>query len=255
MTNAELTYQFSQNGMIGAAGGFTNLHYLNPTEVPGLYNSNSGGGTAFYNHRLSGRHYVGTSYQYSRILTYPENAQIETQTNYILGFYTIYLKPAFSISISAGPEQVKIFQPPSLAYHSWSPALTASISWQRRHTNLAASYGRIVTSGGGLVGAYLSNSASASARWQLAHTWTLGSTAAYAINKNVTPSFFQSTSGGLTVSGTIAVQHPISERFNLGMGYTYLHQSYSDIAIISNAPNTNRVFISVNYELARPLGR
>src|SRR5271165_168414 len=81
MTNAELTYQFSRNGMIGAAGTFTNLHYLDPTEVPGLYDSNSGGGTAFYNHRLSEKHYIGASYQYSKILTYPENAQIETQTN------------------------------------------------------------------------------------------------------------------------------------------------------------------------------
>jgi hypothetical protein len=255
MTNAELTYQFSRNGMIGTAGAFTSLHYLNPTEVTGLYNSNSGGGTAFYNHRLSERHYVGASYQYSRILTYPQNAQIETQTNYVLGFYTIYLKPTFSVSMSAGPEQVRIFQPPSLAYRSWSPALTASTSWQGRHTNVAASYGRIITSGGGLVGAYLSNNASASARWQVAHTWTLGATAAYAINKNVTPSFFQGTPGGHTVSETIAVQHPISERFNLEMGYTYLHQSYSDIAVISNAPNINRVFVSVNYQLARPLGR
>ena len=30
--------------MIGASGTFTNLHFLNPTEVPGLYDSNSAGG-------------------------------------------------------------------------------------------------------------------------------------------------------------------------------------------------------------------
>lgn len=34
--NLELTYQFSRNGMIGAGGAFTNLHYLDPAEIPGL---------------------------------------------------------------------------------------------------------------------------------------------------------------------------------------------------------------------------
>src|SRR5262249_49513069 len=66
--NAELTYQFSRGGMIGASGTFTNLHYPDPTEVPGLYDSSSRGGSAFYSHRLSKKHYIGAQYQYSQIL-------------------------------------------------------------------------------------------------------------------------------------------------------------------------------------------
>ena len=253
--NAELTYQFSRNGMIGAAGTFTNLHYPNSAQVPGLLDSSSRGGSAFYSHRLSRKHYIGATYQYSRILAYPVNAQSETQTHTVFLFYTIYLKPTLSLSLSGGPQHFDVAQFPLPAFRSWSPVATASMGWQGRHTNFAAGYSRIVTGGGGLLGAFHSNSANASARWQLARTWTVGSAASYAIYKNVTPFFFLSSPGGHTVSGTVSVQHPISEHLNAELGYTRLHQSYGGIAVISNAPDTNREFISVSYQFARPLGR
>jgi len=251
----ELTYQFSRNGMIGATGAFTNLHYFDPAEVPGLYDSNSGGGSAFYNHRLSRMHYVGATYQYLRFLTYPTTERSETQTHSVLLFYTLYLNPTFSFSVSCGPQHFDVVQSPLPIYRSWSPALTASMGRQGRHMDIAVGYGRTVTSGGGLVGAFLSNSANASAHWQPARAWTLGSTAAYANNKNVTPSSLQSSSGGHTLTGTVSVQHPLGERFNVALGYTRLHQSYSGIPVISNTPNTNLEFISISYQLARPLGR
>ena len=267
----QLTYQFSRNGMIGVAGAFTNLHYPNPAEVPGLYDSSSSGGSAFYNHRLSKMHYVGVTYQHSRILAdplnapgetqtstilaYPVNAPSETQTNAILLFYTIYLKPTLSFSVSGGPQRYNVVQSPFPAYHSSSPALAATMAWQTHRTNFAASYLRVVTSGGGLVGAFHSNGANASGRWQLARTWGAGFVASYLITKDVTPSSFVSSSGGHTLSGTVSVQHPLSEYLNVGFGYTRLHQSYSGIPVISNAPNTNREFISISYQFARPLGR
>ncbi|MGB7584868.1 MAG: hypothetical protein WBM11_08485, partial [Terriglobales bacterium] len=51
--NAEITYQFSADDMIGASGTFTNLHFSNSAQVPGLSDSSSQGGSAFFNHRLS----------------------------------------------------------------------------------------------------------------------------------------------------------------------------------------------------------
>ncbi len=271
MASMQLTYQFSRNGMIGVAGAFTNLHYPNQAEVPGLYDSSSSGGSAFYNHRLSKMHYVGATYQYSRILAdplnatagtqtsatldYSLNAPSETQTNAILLFYTIYLKPTLSFSISGGPQRYSVVQSPLPVYHSSSPALAASMSWQGLHTNFAASYLRVITSGGGLVGAFHSNGANASVHWQLARMWSAGFAVSYLTNKNVTPSSFVSSSGGHTVFGTVSLQHPLSEHFNVGFGYTRLQQSYSGIPAISNVPDTNREFISISYQFARPLGR
>ena len=77
--NASLTYQFSPNGMIGASGTFANLHYPNQSQVPGLGDSSSRAGSAFYNHRLSKMHYIGATYQYQNFLAYPTLGQSETQ--------------------------------------------------------------------------------------------------------------------------------------------------------------------------------
>ena len=70
--NATLTYQFAANAMVGASGTFTNLHYPNPAQVPGLSDSSSRGGSAFYTHRLAKMHYIGATYQYQRFLAYSE---------------------------------------------------------------------------------------------------------------------------------------------------------------------------------------
>ena len=72
---------------------------------------------------------------------------------------------------------------------------------------------------------------------------------------NVAPFARLVSPGGHTLSGSASVQHSISEHFIMELGYTRLRQSYSNIAVIANAPNTNRAFISVSYQFARSLGR
>lgn len=263
VASAELTYQFSANGMIGGSGTFTNLHYPNPKEVPGLSDSSSRAGLAFYSRRLSKTQYLGGIYQYSEFLSSPLNApnetanegESDTETNTALLFYTIYLKPNLSFSLSAGPEHYAVFQPPSPATRAWEPVATASIGWQGRRVGSAASYSRIVSGGGSLVGAYNTNTANASLRWQLARTWTVGPTASYMMTKNVNSSLVTANPGGHTVSGAVSMQHAISGHFNLEFGYAHIHQSYNNIAVISNAPDANHEFLSISYQFTRPLGR
>ena len=69
--NVGVTYQFAANEMIGAGGTFSNSHYLDPAEVPGLFDSSSQGGSAFYAFRISKMHYVGVTYLYQQLLSYP----------------------------------------------------------------------------------------------------------------------------------------------------------------------------------------
>src|SRR5215472_417973 len=45
---AGLTYQFALNEMVGVNGTLTNLHFPDPSQVPGLFDSASQGGSAFY---------------------------------------------------------------------------------------------------------------------------------------------------------------------------------------------------------------
>jgi hypothetical protein len=260
--NMGVTYQFRQNGMIGVSGIVTEINYPNPSDASGFYNSNSIGGSVFYNQRLSNAQYVGVTYQYLRSQSNPVNAQPnsvlfepQVQTHTFLAFYTIYLNPTLSLSLSGGPQYTDATQTLSSAPNPWAPSVTASIGWQRSHTNLAASYSRTITGGLGLPGAFASNSATASVRWQMARTWTLGSVGSYFSNNNVTPSVLSPSLGGRALSGTVSVHHTISERLDMEFGFSGLHQSYSGIAILSAVPDSSREFISISYRFTRPLGR
>lgn len=251
----EVSYQFSSNGMIGGSGTSRLLDYPKPSQAAGLSNSNSIEGSAFYNLRVSSSQYVGMNYQYSNMKSSALNSESVTRMNTIYIFYSVYLKHELTFSVSGGPQYFNLAEFPFPASASWTPAITASMGWQRNHTNLVANYSRTITGAGGLVGTFESNSASASARWQFSRTWTVGSTGSYSIEKNVLPALFSSNAGGHTYSGAFSVQHPLTERFTSEIGYTRLHQSYGGIAAISSNPDSDRVFISISYQLTRPLGR
>jgi hypothetical protein len=251
----DLTYQFSRTDMVGGGGTFSNLHYPNSSEVPGLVDSNSRGGSAFYSRRIANKHYVGVLYQYSRIAAFPVGPEFDTQTHAALLFYTVYLRPNLSLSFAGGPQHYEAVQSLVFDTRSWSPTANASLGWQGRRTTFAVGYSHSVTGGGGLIGAFNSNAANASARWQMRRKWSVGSVATYAIYKNVTQLLTFGTPGGHSISGSISLQRSIGEHFNAEAGYTRLHQSFGDVAVISGAPDTNREFISISYQFNRPLGR
>jgi hypothetical protein len=108
---------------------------------------------------------------------------------------------------------------------------------------------------GGLFGEIHSNIANGSARWQLARTWDVGAALTLHDLQESDSAVSPVSPRGHTVSGTVSVQHQISEPVPAEPGYTLLHPSYNGIAEISNAPDTNREFISVSYQFARQLGR
>jgi hypothetical protein len=165
------------------------------------------------------------------------------------------LNRSFSLSFSGGPQHshsVESSAPPS---SSWTPAATASIGWQGTGTSLAASYSRIVSGGGGLLGEFESTNSNISARWQITRTWSVNSSANYSINKNLNPLSTLSASGGHTLSGTASIQRSFGEHLRAEAGYTRLHESYVGIAVIAETPDTDRVSFSISYQLKRPLGR
>ena len=257
MASAEITYQLSADGMVGVSGTFTNLHYPNPTKVPDLYNSSSTGGSVFYSRRLLSKYYVGASYQYQDVLAYQAGTAVSTQTltQTIFGFCSFYLKPTLSLSVSGGPQHSYTTDVPLPASRSWSPMLMTSLSWRGQRTSLAASYARVVTGGGGLVGSYHSNIANVSGGWQLSRNWSVGLSAGYSNYTTLTRFFLGSNAGGKTVSLTSSVQRPLGEHFSVTAGFTRLQQSYPEVAATSAIPDTNRVSLSVSYQFTRPLKR
>jgi hypothetical protein len=253
--SAQISYQFSTNGMIGGGGTSSIVDYLNPAQAQGLSNSNSLGGSAFYNLRLSSKQYIGGIYQYSKMTASVPVGSSDSNLNSIFATYTFYLSPSFSMSVSGGPQHFDIVEPPFPLFASWTPSVTASIGCQRSRTSFAVSYSKTVTGAGGLVGAFHSDGANASIRWQLLRSWTLGLATSYANQKNVIPGLSLPSEGGHTLSGTVSVQHPISEHVGVQLGYVRLNQSYRAIAVISENPDLDRAYISISYQFTRPLGR
>jgi len=251
----EVTDQFSRNAMVGASGTLTNLHYSDLTQVSGLYNSNSKGGSAFYTHRLSRKHYVGATYQYTKFVATRTEELSETQSHSVLLFYTFYFKPTLSLSFSGGPQHVDVGQPLLPVFQAWSPSGAVSLGWQGRHTAFAASYSRAVAAGGGLIGGFNSNNAALSARQQLTRQWSAGLSGGYSIYKPLNSPLLSSNSGGHTISGSASIQRTFGTHLNAELGYTRLYQSYGGIAAVSTFPNVNREAISISYQFARPLGR
>lgn len=259
--NVGISYQFAANGMVGATGTFTNLHYPNQAEVPGLYDSSSQGGSAFYSLRVSKTHYIGATYQYQRLLSYPSAGQNETQTHAILLYYTLYATSRFSISMFAGPQYADTVQAPLTQLHiqlpasrAWTPAAGGSLSWQGRLTTLALSYSHVISGGGGLFGAVHMDSGTASIRQQITRRLSASLAGGYAQN-NMLGSILAGGNNGHTVSGTASLQQQFGEHISMELGYTRLHQSYSNVPVLSLTPNTNREFVSVSYHFSRPLGR
>jgi hypothetical protein len=256
-----INYQFAANGMMGATGAFTYLYYPNPVEVPGLFDSNSQAGSLFYSFRLSKKHYIGATYQYQRLIAYPTSGLSETQTHALLFFYTFYATSTFSISFFGGPQHSDTIEPPQppLLSHTatvrqWTPAAGASLSWQGHLSNIAVSYSRVISSGGGLVGAVELNNASASFRQQMTRRLSGSVTAAYTQN-DVLASALAAGNNGHTVSGTASLQQQVGPHINLLLGYTRLHQVYSAVAVLAARPDTNREFLSISYQFSRPVGR
>ena len=253
--NVGISYQFGLNDMVGASGTFSNLHYQNPAQVPGLGDSSSQGGLAFYSRRVARRQYVGITYTYQRLLSYPTLGMNETQTHSALLFYTFSPARNFSISLFGGPQYSNTDQPASLLpARSWTPTGGASLGWQGRLNTFALSYTHSIASGAGLIGAVQLDSATASARQQITRTLSASLAGGYAQN-NVLGSRLLGVNSGHSISGTASLQQQFGQHLGLQLGYTRIHQNYSNIEVISATPNTNREFVSISYTFSRALGR
>jgi hypothetical protein len=254
-----LAYQFSLDQIVGGSGVFTNLDYPNPSQAPGLFNFSSQVGSAFYALRISKMHYIGVTYQYQRLIGFPTEGQSETQTHAALLFYTVHPWAHFSMSFFGGPQYSDTVLPPfppaqPLQYeaNAWDPAAGSSLSWQGRLTSMAVSYSHVIAGGGGLLGAVHTDNASSAIQRQIWKRLRGSLEGLYAQNRIIPQSILGS---GHTVLGTASLQQQFGQHLNVKLGYTRLHQSYSQVGILSSTPDTNREFISISYQFSRPLGR
>jgi len=261
--NVSVSYQFELNDMVGVTGSYSILNYLNRNQVPGLFDSTSEGGGAYYNHRFQNRNYLGVNYEFQRFVTDTSllqlgTGQLETRTNSIYGTYTLYIKPTFSLTAFAGPQYSDTFGGTLVPQTMWSPSEGGSLSWQGQETSFAASFSRRITDGGGLPGAVRANIADASVRAQFTKTLIGSASADYATNAVLDSAFLGGFEGGLnghSLSESVSVVRTFGEHWSGSVAYLHLHQSYANISTFNVAPNQNRASISISYHFERPLGR
>jgi hypothetical protein len=253
--NGGLSYQFSPHGMIGGSGNLGNLNYSTSTQTAGLYNSNSHGGSGFYNHRLSASQYLGAIYEYQQTIADSSVGQYGTQTHTINGFYTIYLTEVLSVSVAAGPQHYRGDITPSPVTQAWTPAVAASMGWQSLHTSFAAHYSRTVSGGGGLVGTFNSTSAAAIGRWQFARLWDAGLNVDYTINKNTAPVPGVTSSGGHTFATSLSLGHTLTKSTKATFRYDRIQNRYGGIASLVTNPSSDRLMLSISWQFHRPIGR
>lgn len=253
--HATFSHQYARNQMFGAGGSFGFLNFPNSSQTPGLYNSKSGGGSGFYAYRVASRHYLGVAYEYTRIVASPPGGDSNTSEQSFLPYYTFYVGPTISVSVAAGPQYFKATETGLPSSSGWIPFVNASVGRQTPRSNLALSYAHTVSGGGGLLGAFKQDSANCSSRGQVYRYWTLGADGGYGNITSATPGIGSSNQGGHRITGKGLIQHTMGEHFSIELGYERLHQSYRGISLLNNNPDSNRGYLSLNYQFARPIGR
>jgi hypothetical protein len=250
-----LSDQISPHGMIGGSGNVDKLNYSDAFQTAGLYNSNSYGGSGFYNYRLSASQYFGGIYEFEHTTTDSNIGQYNTQTHTIEGFYTIYLTKGVSLSVAGGPQHYHGEHVPDPATHAWTPAVAASMGWQNPHTSFAAEFSRTVNGGGGLFGAFYSTSANAIGRWQISRRWDAGLMVNYTINKSAGPLLDLTSPGGHTFATSLSLGRNLSSHTNATLRYDRIENQYGDIPSLATNPNSDRIMLSFTWQFQRPIGR
>jgi hypothetical protein len=254
LAHAFLSYQFGRDGMIGGGASDSTYYFSEPSATTGLGNSHSDGAWAFYNRRISAKQYTGVSYQWERTAAQTSLQRSYTQTNSLLPFYSFYITKTTSVSISGGGQHVDVTSPNLPASNSWSPEGDISVGYQGKRGFLSASYSYTITSGQGLIGAYITNNAVLGGGWNLTPTWTASVSVSYASTSNATPIIFTSL-GGTTLAGQASVTHSFHNALFMNIGYERLHETYSDIPIIAANPDINQVYGKISYQFTKPMGR
>jgi hypothetical protein len=250
--SVQLTYQFGRNSMVGASGIFSELRYLNRSQVPGLFDSDTKAAQGFYSHRISTKHYAGMRYEFQNLLSTPH--PVTTQTHSLVLFYTMYMQPRLSLSLFAGPQYSDTRGSAVIPTSMWYPSFGGNFDWQGARTSLTIRASKSLTAGGGLQGASRSEGANAAVRRQLTKFFSAEVGASYLLS-NVLASLPQFSSGGHTVSGSVSLHRQIREHMDVGLAYMHLYQSYGDIQALSSKPDRNRLSISLSYHLQKPIGR
>jgi hypothetical protein len=133
----------------------------------------------------------------------------------------------------------------------------AEAGWRDEHTSVSGGYSRTISDGGGLLGAVRLENVHGSLRRQLTPGWAAAVNAGYGRNEALTvpASSIHVTSAGFTL------ERNVGKSLGLRMGYAHDFQQQFGVPgpTPASPPETfdasrNRVFVTLSYQWAKPLG-
>jgi hypothetical protein len=263
-TGLGVTYQFTASSLVGVSGNYYFVNYGSIANAPGaagFIDSRSASASSFYAHRFSNRHWVGATYNFKQLMFDPGS---RTVVHGILGFYSLMLDKHITLSLWAGPDYSTTFisnvlaaQPSEnsmLAWPSqWSPAGGVMYSWEGSRTSLQAGYSRQISDGGGFAEAVNMQQADAEVRRRLAARWTARVGGAYARNNPLHT--LSATAPLRSFQANTGIEYRITDNLGANVLYGRQQQRYEYALLPSATANQNRVWFSLSYVFARPLGR
>jgi len=259
MTTVEANYHFALNDLIGASGSFFDSHFSSVAAGAQLANTQTASGSAFWLHQLFQGDWGGVSYRFQRITFNPGGG--ETQVHSFLAVDTVNLSNRFTLTGFIGPQYVdnQGLVPGALQStqsNEWSVAGGVEGGWKNQHNSLSAGYSRTIIDGGGLLGAVRLQTVHGSFRRQLTPGWAAALTASYGTNQSLIVPFATSASSINLTSAGILLERNVGKSLGLRMGYSHDFQEQFGLpapTATQNA-NRNRVFVTLSYQWAKPLG-
>jgi hypothetical protein len=265
VSDIDVMDQIGEATNIGVTGTFNKLHFRDTTETPvQLFNNETWSGAAFYSHHLSQRHTIGATYTFQKISTFGEILE-HSQSQSLLLFYTMNVKPGMTVSVFAGPDHSitndqfqyvlgPITIPINQTDSKWLVDEGATFAWQGQQTSARINLIHHVTDGGGFTGAVQLYSAIVGVRQQLSKTWTGDIELNYGDNNPLSHYFGNAFSG---YGGTVGLDRTFREHLSVGMRYGRNFQKYETYGTTtpsSLSANHNQAWITISYHFSRPLG-
>ncbi len=258
VTTVETNYHFALNDLIGASGSFSDLHFTNVPAGTQLTDSETESGSAFWLHRIVGSDWGGVSYRFDR-LTF-NSVGGESRVHSFLAVNTLNLSKRVMLTGFIGPQYSdnQGLVPGALQStqsSEWSVAGGAEGGWKNQHTSLSAGYSRTISDGGGLLGAVRLQTVHGNFRRELVAGWAVALTASHGTNDELIGPLGSASSINLTSAG-VSLERNVGKSVGLRMGYT--HDFQEQFGLPAPTPmqtaNRNRVFVTLSYQWAKPLG-
>jgi hypothetical protein len=257
-TTVETNYHFALNDLIGASGSFIDLHYTNGPAGTPLTDSQTASGSAFWLHRIFQGDWGGASYGFQRITFGPAS---ETRVNSFLAVNSLSLSKRFTLTGFVGPQYLENqgLAPGGTSIsqsNNWSVAGGVEGGWRNQRTSVTAGFSRNISDGGGLLGAVRLQTVHGTFRRELVPGWAASLTASYGTNQSLTvPTATSASSINLTSVGA-SLERNVGKKVGLRMGYTHDFQEQFGLPAPNPTQNANRnrVFVTLSYQWAKPLG-